>query len=121
MRLLHPRSAHWQVEVQTCSARDKVGIEEAWETILRHHEALETSNRLAQRRAEQARDWMWAEVQESLIADLKQDPAVRRQLPELEAATSAGKMPAATAAHRLLETYLERHREQRPTRPRRQP
>jgi LAO/AO transport system kinase len=120
LRLLHPRSPDWKVQVQTCSARDKVGIVEAWETILRHHETLETSSRLAQRRAEQARGWMWAEVQESLIADLKEDPAVRRQLPELEAATSAGKMPAATAAQRLLETYLERHRDQRPTRPRRQ-
>ena len=31
LRLLHPRSANWKVEVQTCSARDGTGIAEAWE------------------------------------------------------------------------------------------
>jgi LAO/AO transport system kinase len=121
LRLLHPRSPDWKVEVKTCSARDKVGIAEAWETVLRHHETLEDSGQLAARRAEQARDWMWAEVQESLIADLKQDPAVRQQLPLLEAATSEGKIPAATAARQLLEIYLERQRNQQPRPSRRQP
>jgi len=30
LRLLHPRSANWKVEVQTCSARDGRGIAEVW-------------------------------------------------------------------------------------------
>jgi LAO/AO transport system kinase len=108
LRLLHPRSAHWQVEVQTCSAIARTGIAEAWDTVLRHQRALTDSGELAARRAQQARGWMWAEVQDSLIADLREDAEVRRHLPELEAATSEGRLPAAAAAARLLEIYLKR-------------
>ena len=110
LNLLHPRSADWKVEVRTCSARDRVGMDEAWESMLRHHDALEKSGQLAARRAQQARDWMWSEVQESLIADLKEDPQVRRRLPALEAAVVRGELPAAQAARQLLEIYLERNR-----------
>jgi len=108
LRLLHPRSAHWQVEVLTCSAIARTGIAEAWDIVLRHQQALTDSGELAARRAQQARGWMWAEVQDSLIADLREDPEVRRHLPELEAATSEGRLPAAAAASRLLKIYLKR-------------
>jgi LAO/AO transport system kinase len=76
--------------------------------VLRHQRALTDSGELAARRAQQARGWMWAEVQDSLIADLREDAEVRRHLPELEAATSEGRLPAAAAAARLLEIYLKR-------------
>ena len=108
LQLLRPRMAGWKVEVQTCSARDKVGIGEAWEVVMRHQSALEQSGELARMRAEQARAWLWSEVQDSLIADLKDDPEVREHIPELERAASEGRIPAATAAERLLEIYLRR-------------
>lgn len=110
LRLLHPRSADWRVEVRTCSARDGVGIAEAWETILRHHEVLTASGRLGTRRAAQARDWMWSEVNESLIAELRADPAVRRQIPVLEAAASEGRIPPTIAAMQLLDIFLDRRK-----------
>ena len=116
---LHPRSPNWKVEVRTCSARDHVGIAEAWEAALRHHEALEQSGQLATRRAEQARDWMWSEVQESLIADLKENSEVRRRLPALESAVIEGELPAAIAARQLLEIYLQRDPENETKPPRR--
>lgn len=109
--LLHPRSADWKVEVRTCSARDRRGIAEAWEVVLRHQAALKASGELAARRAEQARGWMWSEVRERLLADLQESPQVREQLPALEAAASAGSLPAAAAADRLLEIYLRQRRE----------
>ena len=40
LQLLRPRSAEWTVEVATCSARDKVGIDAAWDAIKRHQDAL---------------------------------------------------------------------------------
>ena len=111
LRLLHPRSADWKVEVRTCSARDGAGIAEAWELALRHHDVLETSGQLAVRRAAQARNWMWSEVKDSLITALQSDPEVRRQIPVLEAAASEGKTPPAIAAKQLLEIFLKRHKQ----------
>jgi LAO/AO transport system kinase len=112
LRLLHPRSADWKVEVRTCSARDSVGIADAWESVLRHHEVLEASNLLTTRRAMQARAWMWSEVKDSLFAELQRDPEVREQLPALEAAASEGRIPPVIAARQLLDIFLKHHRQQ---------
>jgi len=109
LQLLRPRTADWRVEVQTCSARDSVGIDHAWDTIMRHQAMLESSGQLSGLRAEQARTWMWSEVQDSLLADLKDDPDVQKHIPELEEAASSGKIPAASAAERLLEIYLKKY------------
>ncbi|MDH5455321.1 MAG: methylmalonyl Co-A mutase-associated GTPase MeaB [Gammaproteobacteria bacterium] len=105
LALLRPRTSDWRVEVQTCSARDGAGVDEAWDAITRHQHTVLNSGLLDTRRAEQARSWMWSEVQDSLIADLMDDAAVREQIPVLEEAVSSGKIPAATAAERLLAVY----------------
>jgi len=112
LRLLHPRSPDWKVEVRTCSARDGVGIAEAWEAALRHHDILEASGLLTTRRAKQARAWMWSEVKDSLFAALQEDPEVREQIPALEAAASEGRMPPVVAARQLLDIFLKRHDQQ---------
>ena len=111
LRLLHPRSPNWKVDVKTCSARDGVGIGDAWETVLQHHGMLSSTGELVVRRAAQARDWMWSDVADNLVEELKSDPQVRKQLAELEAATSDGKIPPTVAARTLLEIFLERHKQ----------
>jgi len=110
LRLLHPRSAGWKVEVRTCSARDNTGITEAWELVLRHREVLAASGELSVRRAAQARSWMWSEVNDNLIAALQSDAAVRKQIPVLEAAVSEGRIPPTLAAKQLLERFLKRQK-----------
>jgi LAO/AO transport system kinase len=108
LQLLRPRSSHWTVEVQTCSARDSVGIDAAWNVMTRHQEALEGSGELANIRSGQARKWLWSEVQDSLIADLRQKYGTGHLISELENAVSEGRMPATTAAEKLLDKYLKR-------------
>ena len=105
LQLLHPRIAGWTVEVHTCSARDNVGIDTAWNIMARHQSALIASDELNSRRAEQARKWMWSEVQDNLLADLNADPDVQRHTPALEAAVSSGELPAGKAAEQLLAIY----------------
>ena len=110
LRLLHPRSPNWKVEVRCCSARDGAGIADAWETVLRHHEMLTTSSQLTARRAAQARDGRGSDVTDNLVESLKSDPQVREQLSELEVATGEGRVAPTVAARTLLETFLERHK-----------
>jgi LAO/AO transport system kinase len=109
LRLLHPRSANWKVRVECCSARDGVGVADAWEIVLRHQEMLETTGLLTRRRADQARDWMWSDVNDDLVAALESDPEVRKQIPVLEAAASEGRIPPTVAARQLLDIFLKRH------------
>ena len=108
LRLLHPRSVNWKVQVHTCSARDGVGIAEAWDIVLKHHSVHEASGELFERRSEQARDWMWSELSDSLLAALQSDPRVREQIPKLEAEASAGRIPPTIAARQLLDLFLNR-------------
>ena len=108
LQLLRPRSAEWKVEVKTCSARDQVGIDAAWDAVTRHQAALESSDRLAAVRAEQARAWLWSEVQDSLIADLLDKYGASHHISELENAVADGRIPATIAAEKLLDTYLEK-------------
>jgi LAO/AO transport system kinase len=72
---------------------------------------LKSTGELTARRAAQARDWMWSDVSDNLVEALNSDPQVRRQLAELEAATSEGRIPPTIAARNLLEIFLERHKE----------
>lgn len=106
-KLMHPRTHGWRVPVRTCSALDRQGIAEVWGLILEYHRLLSQGGALQRRRAEQARAWMWDETTQSLLAALREDPAVRHRLPELEREVVEGRIPAALAADRLLETFLQ--------------
>jgi len=107
LQLLHPRSPDWKVAVQSCSARDNKGIDTAWEAVLRHRKMLDSSGQFTERRALQARDWMWLEVNDSLINALPGDEDVRKQVPILEAAVREGRIPPTTAAQQLLDIFLK--------------
>ncbi len=107
LHLLRPRSRNWSVEVATCSARDHVGIDAAWDAVMRHRAELGKSGELVEMRAHQARAWLWSEVQDSLIADLREKLGTGHRIAELETAVAEGRMPATTAADELLENYLK--------------
>jgi len=113
LRLLHPRSANWKVEVRTCSARDGVGISDVWDIVLEHRKVHESSGELSVRRAAQARDWMWTEVSENLLTALQSDRRVARQIPRLETAASEGRVPPTVAARQLLDLFMEREKSPR--------
>lgn len=108
LQFLQPRSAQWRVPVQTCSAMHGEGIAELWRTVLAYFDQLSRSGELVLRRGEQALEWMWRETADSLVEALKQAPAVRARVAELEAAVVAGQVPATVAAGQLIEVFLER-------------
>ena len=69
---------------------------------------MKTSGQFTERRAAQAKDWLWSEVNDSLVAALQSDPDVREHIPELEAAASEGRIPPTLAARQLLDIFLKR-------------
>ena len=105
LSLLRAQHADWPVPVQSCSALTGAGIAEVWDTITRHAELLGARGEIARRRAEQAREWMWSEIRESLIVAFVAEPRVTAELVALEAEVTAGRMAPATAARRLLERF----------------
>jgi LAO/AO transport system kinase len=89
--------------VVTCSSMTGEGIRDAWEAIRGVHGALD----LDQHRSAQARSWLWDEVRETLLDELRTDPAVAELTPALEARVTAGSLSPAAAAARLLERFRQ--------------
>jgi len=106
LKLLHPRTRNWRVPVKTCSALEQRGIAEAWETVCRYRDVLTESGELAQRRAQQAKSWMWSETAENLLTALREDKQVAQLIPRLERAVIDGSLPPTLAAAQLLKTFL---------------
>jgi LAO/AO transport system kinase len=108
LRLLRPASANWRTEVLGISALKGAGIDEVWQAVLRHRQAMSQSGERARRRAEQARTALWTELGEALLDALRRHPAVRTRVGEIEAGVMAGRALPAAAARQLLEAFLGR-------------
>jgi LAO/AO transport system kinase len=104
LRMLRSPTAGWTPEVQTCSAQTGEGVIEIWKTVERFVAAVGEKG-IVRRRAEQARAWMWSEVGETLLAELRRHPEVKRLVGGLEREVEAGRATPAVAARRMLEAF----------------
>jgi LAO/AO transport system kinase len=108
LKLLHPRTRNWRVPVMTCSALEGRGINEVWQTVEEYRFTISSSGELAERRALQAKTWMWSEISESLITALREDPQTSARIGQLEQAVIDGRLPPTLAATELIEIFLRR-------------
>ncbi|MDZ4828436.1 MAG: methylmalonyl Co-A mutase-associated GTPase MeaB [Actinomycetota bacterium] len=92
-------------QVLTCSALARTGISDVWSALMQFRADAENSGELGHRRAEQARTWLWSELNESLVDQFRSDRRVRELLPALEAEVVAGQTSPAAAAQRLLAEF----------------
>ena len=106
--LLRPTMANWQPKVLTCSAAQRQGIDEVWQAVVRHRQAIGDSAALAARRAEQARAGLASELQEGLVAALRADPETAALVAELEARVNAGELSPGAAAQQIIAAFLAR-------------
>jgi LAO/AO transport system kinase len=104
LRMLRSPTAGWTPEVTTCSAQTGEGVLEIWQTVERFFKAVGEKG-VARRRAEQARAWMWNEVGETLLGELRKHPDVKRLVAGLEREVEAGRSTPAAAARRMLEVF----------------
>lgn len=103
VHLLRPKWQAWNTQVMTCSALEGSGIPEVWQAVQRFHAAVGANGELTRLRGEQAKAWMWHEVEEALLDRLHSSPAVRDLLPTLEASVARFDTTPVIAARRLLD------------------
>jgi len=106
LRLVRPRTAAWIPRVVRCSALEGTGVAEVWEAVAEFRTALTAAGELDARRADQARDWMWSEISDSLLERLRADRGASKVAGKLEAEVRAGRVPPTAAAERVLRTFL---------------
>ena len=104
LRMLRSPTAGWTPEVATASALTGGGVAEVWDVVTRFRAAVGEKG-VAHRRAEQARAWMWNEVGETLLTDLRRHPGVRQIVPGLERDVEQGRATPAAAARRMLQAF----------------
>lgn len=102
LHLLRPASPNWTPPVTLCSARERTGIGEIWEIVLKHRDTMTASGELAERRRSQSLAWMWSLVEEGLKERFHHHPEVQRILPQLLRQVEKGKVPPPAAADQLL-------------------
>ncbi|MDA7991019.1 MAG: methylmalonyl Co-A mutase-associated GTPase MeaB [Gammaproteobacteria bacterium] len=104
--VMRPRIKNWRTPVLLASALENTGIGEVREQIDACRELLESGGALQARRREQAREWLWNETREALLAELKKDPAVGEALEVLLRRVGDGELPASVAARELAAMFM---------------
>ena len=102
LRYLNPSTADWQTHAHTCSALTGEGIPELWSVIDSFRQQMQASSAFAERRRQQARDWLRALIEEQLRSYFFNHPQIKAQLPIIEQAVLNGTLPVTTAARDLL-------------------
>ncbi len=101
LHILGARSPDWEPPVVTYSALTGEGIAQLWAKVLEHRARMTQTGELAARRRRQQVKWMWAMLEERILARLRSDPALRAKLPRLEAAVADGRISASLAVEEL--------------------
>ena len=107
-RALHyikPSTEGWTTPALAASSTTGEGLPELWAMVQRFLEHARGRGLFEQRRREQERAWMRAMVEEQLRERFFNHPSVLTLLPEMEQAVAEGRLPAASAAARLLKAF----------------
>ena len=99
------RAREWSPQVLQVSALKVQGLDRFWDAVTKFREARTQSGALAARRQHQALAWMWERIDAGLKSDFREHAAVRGLLPQLTSDVEAGRVPASTAARRLLDAW----------------
>lgn len=105
LKLIRPTLAEWLPPVLLCSGLTGSGLPELWQQVLAHRALLEGLGVLALRRRQQARDWLWAEIEGALLSAFRHHPAIAASLPRLEEDVEAGRAMPPRAAAELIELF----------------
>ena len=87
------------------SAQTGEGTDAFWKQASQLHAARRADGRFAERRREQAVNWMWELVRSNLLAEFRRHPAVCAAIPETVAAVARSQLAPASAARALLDLF----------------
>ena len=88
--------------VLTCSSYTGAGLDEVWQTVVKHRNELEEAGELTRRRAEQQKDWLWNIVRAAIQETLRSSPAIRAVADDVEARLATEQISAIDGAREIL-------------------
>ena len=105
IRLIYPPDALWKPPVLTMSGLEESGLDEFWETVLRHQQVLTEAGAFEEKRRRQRVDWTWTMVHDQLLRRLAENAQVKAIRREVEQEVRDGTLTAALAAERILDAF----------------
>jgi LAO/AO transport system kinase len=105
LHLLTPVSPLWFPPVLTCSAKDMIGMQKIWDTVLDHRKKLIDAGELDLKRKQQSLSWMWSLVEEGLKEKFRRNTDVKKCLRNISKKVEDGKMTPTIAAEELLSCF----------------
>lgn len=107
MHLLR-HTSFWTPQVLTCSSQKRENIDEIWGMISGFQIDAIKNNAFNEKRARQAQEWMHKLLHEMLDLRLKQNPDVKKTLPELDRQVTQGETTPYLAAKALIDLLFEK-------------
>ena len=101
---LHNKSDWWDIPVVATEAVNNVGIEELYEQIQRHQQALGETGKLSQRRQQQRRDELIKRIEQKLIVELLKSVEQDSQLSSYIDKVEKGEIDPYSAADEILKS-----------------
>ena len=95
-------AAQWHPDVIRISGLKGEGLDEFWQCVTRFRDLQTANGKLAARRQQQARAWMWSLIDSGLKAAFHHHPAVRGRLAAVTEQVARGQLPPSAAARQLL-------------------
>ena len=102
---VHHDQQIWHPTVIQISALLGQGVDSFWAEVSRFRELQTANGRLAARRQQQARAWMWERIDAGLKQRFREHPSVRASLDDTTRRVLDGTLPASTAARQLLALF----------------
>jgi LAO/AO transport system kinase len=97
LSLIRPKSPLWTAEVVMISALTGDGVADVWQRIEAFRAVVEADGAFAELRADQARQWMWSEVSERLVAALRAAPDVAARMADIDWSAASQRLDGAEA------------------------
>lgn len=107
LHLFPAKSSGWIPTVSTCSAYEKTGIDEVWQTISNYLELVKTNHYFEEKRKEQNQYWMMETINEQLKNHFYHHPEIIALLEQNKKAVQNDELSPFAAAMVLLEKYFK--------------
>ena len=107
LHLFPAKSSGWTPTVSTCSAYEKTGIDDVWNTISSYFELVKSNHYFEEKRKDQNQFWMMETINEQLKFNFYNHPKIAQLLEENKKALTNDELSPFAAAMMLLKIYFK--------------
>ncbi len=107
LHLFPAKRSGWIPKVTTCSAYEKTGIDDVWQTISDYLELVKTNQYFEEKRQSQSQYWMMETINEQLKNHFYQHSEIATLLEQNKKAVEENQLSPFTAAMQLLAKYFK--------------